>query len=210
MGPKLKGSVNTWAVCLNLAVITPSTAASILAELNTINGAFPPSSRETLLIGPTHFARRSWRGTKNSMESRLASKQHKTTQQTNTKQVISGTFYVHPWIKFTQYQGFFRVRPSCTKGSLAKLLNTRYLWGLKVMIFVSLNFRSYTSQCNAVALNKMLFNKYILWGKLLIKHFKNSTLCYNFLLSFVVIIFACDLRFHPCTCMLANIIRQVI
>jgi len=40
-------------------VIAPSTAASILAELNTINGAFPPSSRETLLIGSTHFARRS-------------------------------------------------------------------------------------------------------------------------------------------------------
>ncbi len=35
---------------LNLEAIQPSTALSTFAESNTINGALPPSSRQTLLI----------------------------------------------------------------------------------------------------------------------------------------------------------------
>ncbi len=34
---------------LNLATIAPLTAAGMSAELNTMNGAFPPNSSDTLL-----------------------------------------------------------------------------------------------------------------------------------------------------------------
>ena len=41
--------LSTWPMLRNLANIAPLTAAGISAELNTMKGAFPPSSSDSFL-----------------------------------------------------------------------------------------------------------------------------------------------------------------
>ena len=50
----------TCPVFLNLAAIVPLTAVSMSAELNTIRGAFPPSSSDNRLMVLAHFPINNW------------------------------------------------------------------------------------------------------------------------------------------------------
>lgn len=52
----LKIQIHTCPEFLNFDAIRPATACGIFAELNTINGAFPPSSKETFLTVDTEFS----------------------------------------------------------------------------------------------------------------------------------------------------------